>query len=353
MERTVETIEGDTEGVSFAMPVLRFAGSDDGAPSAYLQAALHAGELPGVVAIHYLMPMLRKAEEEGRIRGAITVVPAANPIGRQQHVLGDLQGRFHVGTRTNFNRGFPLPANLAEAEAAKAETLDHSIDDRLKRRLLGLSWGHDIVLDLHCDDEGVPYFYVPEQLWPAMADVASAMGVEAVVVWDKDTDGTFEGASLSPYLGEPAEIARFDRRAITTVEFRGLSDVYPEYAKRDAEGLYRVLVARGVVEDPSLPKPAPFAGVAAPIAHVEMVQTPVSGAILFEVTPGERVAKGQVLARIVRAPGEEDGAVEVRAPQAGYVLTRVLKRLAKRGDDIVKLVGDGPADRTHFSTLED
>ena len=47
---------------------------------------------------------------EGVIAGPITVVPAANPIGRAQELFGGLQGRFHLGTRTNFNRHFPLIA---------------------------------------------------------------------------------------------------------------------------------------------------------------------------------------------------------------------------------------------------
>ena len=78
--------------VSFEFAVLRIKGKSDGAPSAYLQAALHGGELPGVVAIDALMPKLRAAEAEGRVLGDITIVPAANPIGRAQYLFGELQG---------------------------------------------------------------------------------------------------------------------------------------------------------------------------------------------------------------------------------------------------------------------
>ena len=115
MQKSIERIAGDSEGVCYKFPVFRFEGSrfegtDKAASSAYLQAALHAGELPGVVAIDALMPMLEKAEAEGRIKGDITIVPQANPIGRAQYHFGEHQGRFHLGTRTNFNRGFPLLA---------------------------------------------------------------------------------------------------------------------------------------------------------------------------------------------------------------------------------------------------
>ena len=108
MDKSIERLAGDTEGVAYEFPVFRFKGSDGTAPNAYLQAALHAGELPGTVAIDALMPLLAKAESEGRIRGAITVVPWANPVGRAQYQFTEQQGRFHLATRTNFNRDFPL-----------------------------------------------------------------------------------------------------------------------------------------------------------------------------------------------------------------------------------------------------
>ena len=75
MEKSIERLAGDSEGVAYEFPVFRFKGSDAAAPTAYLQAALHAGELPGTVAIDALMPMLAKAEAEGRVKGSITVVP--------------------------------------------------------------------------------------------------------------------------------------------------------------------------------------------------------------------------------------------------------------------------------------
>ena len=107
--------------------------------------------------------------------------------------------------------------------------------------------GHDIVLDLHCDDEGVPYLYVPAELWPAMADCAAALGVEAVLTWH----GCFRCAPSrrrrSIPISRPAPISR--GRVVTTVELRGIADVERGYAKSDAEGLYRLLVARGVIAD--------------------------------------------------------------------------------------------------------
>ncbi|MBZ9853466.1 succinylglutamate desuccinylase/aspartoacylase family protein [Mesorhizobium sp. CA13] len=351
MQKSIERIAGDSEGVSYEFPLFRFAGTDESAPSAYLQAALHAGELPGVVAIDALMPMLARAEAEGRIKGDITIVPWANPIGRAQYHFGEHQGRFHLGTRTNFNRGFPL---LAAPDAALLPDTAHGTpDQRLKTRLVQLSLGHDIVLDLHCDDEGLAYLYIHTSLWPAMADCAAAMGVEAVVLWSEDTDGTFEGASIMPYQNVPADVAKLDRRVVTTVEYRGILDVDGAFAASDAAGLYRLLATRGVVADPALPSPGAFTGVVAPLENIDMMPAPRAGAVLYDVEPGDRVAKDTRLAVIVHAPGEADGRTEVFAPQAGIVLTRRSRRIIRAGEDLLKLVGDRKSADARSGTLED
>ena len=352
MKTTIERLPGDTEGVSYELTVFRFKGSSKKAPSAYIQAALHAGELPGVVAIHALMPKLRAAEKEGRILGDITIVPAANPVGRAQYHFGDVQGRFHLGTRTNFNRDFPL-LDRPDRSALPPATPAATVDVRLKRLLVELSVGHDIVLDLHCDDEGVAYLYVPSVLWPAMQDCAAALGVEAVILWEGESGAAFEEAAIHPWLQIPPEKAKLDRRVVTTVEYRGLRDVESAYAKSDAEGIYRLLATRGVVADEKAAKPKKFAGIAAPIGNVELVAMPRGGAILFHVEPGQRVRKGANLATIVHTPGEEDGAIELHAPQAGYVLTRSSRRSGRAGDDIIKLVGAVRSARPKSGALED
>lgn len=349
-QKSIETIPGDTAGLAYSFAVYRFDGSDPGAASAYIQAALHGDELPGVVAIHALMPMLRQAEADGRIRGKITVVPFANPIGRGQYLFGDLKGRFHLGTRTNFNRDFPMLAHLGEA-VPSSQDLTATADQRLKRRLLELSLGHDIILDLHCDDEGVPYLYVPKELWPQMADVAAAMNMQAVVLWDEESGASFDDASVNPYRNWSGAMPK--RLVVTTVEYRGQADVSSELAESDAEGLYRVLVARGVIEDPAVELPGEFGGLAAPIEHVEMVKAKRAGAVLFYVQPGDRVHSGALLAIVVAEPGEPDGVDEIRAPQAGFILTRRSVRAVPAGDDLVKLVGDEPSTTHEGGALED
>src|SRR5579871_1900723 len=169
-ERQWHDLGGESAMLAFRLPVIRYRGSS-GRPGAYLQAALHAEEQPGVAAIHELTRLLDKAEAERRVLRDITLVPYANPIGLHQALDGRVMGRFHLGSGVNFNRAFPLPPvdqNFSQGAgkqpvAAPAST---RADQALKAALVKLSAGHDVILDLHCDKEAALYAYCHAELWP-------------------------------------------------------------------------------------------------------------------------------------------------------------------------------------------
>lgn len=352
MKTEIETIPGETPGIAYELIVHRLAGAEPRAPRVYIQSALHADERPGVAAMHYLIPMLERAEAEGRLLGSVTLVPHANPIGAAQHLYGDHMGRFSTGTRTNFNRDFPVPdvTGVRRLDAASSAVF---AERRLKSRLLELADGCPIVLDLHCDDEGVQYIYAPEQLWPEMADLAACLDCEAALLWDSGSDRAFEEAVFEEMLARAPE-GDLAGHCVTTVELRGQNDVDATLGRKDAEGLYRFLQDRGVVAADAKPQPElrkDFVG--QPIRHVEMVLAPVGGTILFHVAPGERVEAGQVVAEIIVSPGREAGTVAVPAPQAGFVLTRRIRRFIRMGDNLLKIIGDQPAVASRKGALED
>ena len=81
-------------------------GPQEASESVYIQASVHAGELPGMLVLHHLMKDLDVLQQEGLIHKKITVVPYANPIGLAQDLLGTHIGRFSLNTGTNFNRNF-------------------------------------------------------------------------------------------------------------------------------------------------------------------------------------------------------------------------------------------------------
>mgnify|MGYP003551329899 FL=1 len=348
MKRTTRNIGGDTPGITYALEVLTFKGSDKTAPGAYLQAALHGEEFPGVAAIHFLVPMLEAAEKAGNLAGNITIVPMANPIGAAQWLNGQPMGRFDFFSRTNFNRDHSaldnfdttkLPALNAPVSAAK----------RLKAELLRLSLPHEIILDLHCDFESEQYMYIHAAFWPGMKDLASAIGCKAVLTWDGNADLAFEEAAARPALALKPGLSR---RAVTTIEFKGLVDVSAEKGMADAKGLYDFLVHRGVVRGKSKVKPDDFKGPVTPLENVEMVKMPLGGMVFYHVRTGEAVKKGAKLATIVPKPGDPSSDLTVTAPQSGYILTRREFRFLPGGDDLLKLLGSKPSVTAKPGSLE-
>ncbi|AHG47754.1 peptidase M14 [Rhizobium leguminosarum bv. trifolii CB782] len=336
------TIPGDTPGTEWRLPVLRFQGRDPKAPKVYIQAALHAGELPGTVALHFLCERLRQAESEGGIASDITIVPQANPIGAAQSHFGDLQGRFDLGSRTNFNRDFPL-ISVADRATLLDDLDDYPATDRLKRQLLHMALGADLVLDLHCDDESLQYAYIDEAFWPEAADLATALEMEAVLLSDGESSAFEEAVGFAWKYEVPGERrSRLPGRLSVTVELRGKRDVDPMLAKQDADGLWRFLAARGIVGEEKV-LPAAFSGPAVPLDNVEILRAPEGGAVLFHRNIGQRIAEGELLATIVSRPGQPGGSIDLHAPQDGLVLTRTSDRLVRRRGDLMKIACDGPS----------
>jgi predicted deacylase len=354
MQTEIETIRGETPGVAYELTVHQLKGSGQTAQRVYIQAALHADERPGVAAMHYLIPMLQQAEADGRLLGSVTLVPHANPIGAAQHLFGDHMGRFSGATRTNFNRDFPIPDDDGVRTLDTASSATYA-ERRLKSRLLELADGCAIVLDLHCDDEGVQYLYLPETLWPEMSDLAVCLDAEAALLWDQGSDRAFEEAVFEQMTARAkASGGDLAGHCVTTVELRGQLDVSAELGRKDAEGIFSFLQARGVVAGDDRPLPELRDGfVGKPIRHVEMIEAPVGGTILFHVRPGHRVEPGQLLAEIVVTPGQPDGTVPVHAPQAGFVLTRRARRFIRMGDNLLKIIGDALAVADRKGALED
>ncbi|UXN62624.1 succinylglutamate desuccinylase/aspartoacylase family protein [Phyllobacterium zundukense] len=343
------TLAGDVPGNSIELRVLRFEGGNNEAVSAYLQSSLHGSELPGQAALHFLIPMLERAESEGRVAGNITVVPQANPIGSAQWQAHQHLGRFDYFSGVNFNRSFPLLESF-DTTGLPAIDAPKSLAERLKAQLLRLALPHEIVLDLHCDDESENYLYIHQAFLPEMYDLASALGSTAILSWDSTADAAFEEACAHPalHLSEQERKAR----AVTTVEFRGLNDVDIETGKHDADGLYRFLVHRGVIIDDSVKLNVDFNGPVTPLENVEMIRAPQGGMILFHVDIGTEVEAGAKLVTVVTIPGDPQGDITLTAPQAGRILTRRSHRYTRRGDDLLKLLGDKRSENARPGSLE-
>ena len=317
------TLDSDTPGQEFSLRVFRFRSSGNG-PAVYMQGALHSQEIPGMVALDRLIPRLTAAENESRLSGDVTLVPLANPIGLAQGVFGQTLGRFDLNGRVNFNRSFP-------SETADKLT-GRPAAERLKATLLALAEKADVVLDLHCDDEGPVYLYVSERQLEEGRRLARAMQATVVLTDAGDDPISFD---LAVGVRWAAERRDCDARFAATIELRGMMDVTPAFAEQDADGLYRYLVDVGTVID-ELSAISPVDPITGDVDAAHLIPTPVPGALLYDVDIGDWVKEGQRLAVVLSEPGTVDH--EIRSPFDGQVMTRRDLRFVRRGDDVIKVL---------------
>jgi len=347
-------------GTERRLLVHRF-GTPGARPKAYLHAALHAQELPGIVVLEHLVARLREADAEGRITGEIVVVPFANPIGLSQQIMMVAQGRYDLDTVRNYNRGFPdlieevgdvVAGQLTDDGDANVElirritkvTLESRADvrepDVLKLRLLELSHDADLVLDLHSAWEALLHLFVTDVNWPDGADLAAHLGAEVVLVDRGNRMMTFKSAHAL-FWKELA--ARFPDHPIppgsftAVVELRGQRDVDDHLTRPDADNLYHWLQRRGVIA--GSPGPLPEARCEPrSVAGLHRLFAEVGGILVYHRELGDHVREGETFCHILEP--ETGRRTPVRSPADGLLYARRSHRHARKGQHFCAIAGD-------------
>lgn len=312
-----------TPGTARTISWLRF-GRAGARPKVYIQAAIHANELPGAMALHHLMPMLTTADRAGRIRGEIILVPTVNPIGQSQLVGNNHLGRYDLLSRDNFNRNW-LDLSDAVAErvgpglgrnaAANTDLIRRAAHAALKAmrpvnelqtmrvEIMKLSIDADVVLDLHCDmDAALHLFTAAPDIKGAAQELAADLGIPVTMYNEPFAQAlTFSGVNGALW---PRLAARFPDAAIPqacfscTVELRSQHDVSHEQGASDAGNLYRYLVRRGVIAGRAGPLPR-LKSAPTPISGMDVGYCSVRGFIVYRVAAGARLKKGDLVCEII------------------------------------------------------
>ena len=366
-------------GTERSLTVHRF-GAPGGRPKAYLQAGIHADEIPGMLVLQHLIRRLKEADREGAIPGEIVIVPFANPIGLGQRFRGALLGRYEFRAGGNFNRGFPY---LDEAIGDRVEgcltgDADHNtaliraafmaeveacpVNNELqqwRRELMLLAGDADFVFDLHCDSEALLYLYVGTQNWPEAADFSAQMGSLATLLTYDSGGGSFDESfsrpwwTLSQRFGEEFPISPACLSA--TIELRGTADVDDDFAITDADNLFRFFQRRGLIAGDPGPLPEPQCE-ATPLDGVDYVVAPAPGIVAFRKAPGDRIEAGETVAELVDPTADDPahGRIELKSQTDGVMLGRNLLKFAIPGQRICTIAGAVPlADPEDWSKLED
>jgi predicted deacylase len=331
-------------------------------PKAYLQAAIHANELPGAMALHHLMPLLAAADRRGRIRGEIVIVPTVNPIGLAQLVGNNHLGRYDFLCRDNFNRNW-LDLSGAVAERLDGKKLDvAAIRDAalaalaamkpatelqaLRVEIMKLSVDADVVLDLHCDAEAALHLFISRRDWPGAAEALAAdIGAGATLYNDPyPASLTFSGvhSALWARLAERFPDAGIPQACLSaTIEYRGQHDVNHALGAADARNLFRFLTRSKIIGGAAGPLPR-LKAQATSIGGMDVGYAPRTGMVVYHVPKGAKVRAGQAVCEVID-PADARGPkarVQVPARTDGILFSRKLDgRLAWPGAVLFRIAG--------------
>jgi len=367
MQRQDHPLVSPSLGVHKTLTSFHFGQPDSGL-KIYIQASLHAEELPGMLAAYHLRPLLERLDAAEQIQGEIVLVPMANPIGAAQRVQHKPAGRFELDSAENFNRFYPdfarhiadevLPtlgkdaaSNVALVRQAMGRYLAqwtpktelHS----LRRTLLQLSFDADYVLDLHCDCEAVMHFYCEEACWGALEPLAHYLQSRAILLAKHSGSSPFDECLSGVWwrLAEMIAARGLDAPLpqschSTTIELRGEAEVQHALAAQDAAAIADFLRRLGVLRDVlAAPVPAP-ACQATPLAGSETLYATSPGMVVFAVQPGAALKVGELVAEVIDPIANR--VERVCASVEGVLYARIRDRYVTTGCELAKIAGAVP-----------
>ncbi|MCO7613013.1 MULTISPECIES: succinylglutamate desuccinylase/aspartoacylase family protein [Pseudomonas] len=358
MQRIDHSLPWGHLGTQRQLSVFRFG---SGTRKVYIQASLHADELPGMRTAWELKQRLAELERQGRLKGVIELVPVANPIGLDQQVQGSHLGRFELGSGKNFNRAFvelsgpvgdligkqlgsDAAANIALIRRTMVQVLDElpppaSQLEALHRLLLRHACDADITLDLHCDFEAAIHLYALPQHWPQWQPLAARLKAGVALLCEDSGGSSFDESCSAPWL----RLARdFPRAAIppanlaTTLELGSMGDTRVEQARANSEAILGFLAEQGLISGDWPAAPAQCCE-GMPFEGTEYLFAPHHGVVSFLREAGEWVERGDALFEVVDPLN--DSVSTVRAGTSGVLFALDRGRYTQPGIWLAKVAG--------------
>lgn len=326
----------------------------------YIQASLHAGEIPGMLVAHLLRQQFADLEARGLLRAEIVLVPVANPIGLAQQLHYQPQGRFDLETGENFNRLYSEPSAQIIPQLAQQLTADVDANRRIIRQALRtaiagqavnselqslrqilhlLAIDADLVLDLHCDFAGPLHLYAHSEHWPLLEPLAAHLQCGVSLLADEYGVMPFDEAIFLPWANIRAALPQFpvpfDSVAVT-VELRGEGDVNYTLAGQDSQAILHYLTACGVICAPPVAVP-PLPRPATPLQGSQTLIAPHAGVIVMLAELGSVVQLGDAIADVIDPI--EGTATTLRAGTTGVFYVFARHPYVTRGSTVAKIAG--------------
>lgn len=313
-------------GAALTVPVYRLKGQSE-APSVYIQANMHGAEVQGNAVIYQLLELLRETD----IKGDITLVPYANPVGAN-HKNGEYTlGRFDPITGVNWNRMYHFDESIikpfvqqcigkddATIEADFKALMISTIEQKLDHNIYGLTTGQriayqlqllahqaDLVLDLHTGPISSKHLYCPEY---AKAS-AHYFDIPHTLLIPNEFDGALDEATFCPWwklqeafaeLGIEFSInsAQVNKESFT-VELGSQEQIDLDVALEDAKSVLSYLQYKGVISAPEY-QPQKMTRYACYLKDYKAYYSPMGGMVDYLAEFGKPLKAGEPIARILR-----------------------------------------------------
>ncbi|MGB0942340.1 MAG: succinylglutamate desuccinylase/aspartoacylase family protein [Marinomonas sp.] len=333
-------------------------------PKIYLQAGLHADEWPGFLVLNKLIQLLTKADEAGLIKGEITIVPVANPIGLAQNFHGYIPGRFAFSDGGgNFNRNWPQLGDKVEKKI-KGQITSNQDDNAqlirqvmaeelkqlpettelqgLKKTLLAMSMDADEVLDLHCSGEASMHAYVAQEFEDHFAPLLARMGAKVALSELETGAHSFDETNVSVWRhlkNHYAHLVPWGARSLT-LELRGENDISQEQALGDAQAIFDYLSQRDVI-DQVVETVDTSELHYYPLDAMDLVKAPCAGIVCYNKNIGEMVEVGEKIGEVVDLMADDvnQSSLPLIARTNGVFFARLQRRLVVCGEAIGKIAG--------------
>ncbi|MCL1145657.1 M14 family metallopeptidase [Shewanella marinintestina] len=307
-------------GQELTVPVYRIEATCNNAPKVFIQANVHGAEVQGNAVIFQLMKRLETMD----VKGEVTLLPLANPLGINQKSGEFTLGRFDPITGVNWNREYldhkvniaawyQLHLHLDDAALVQAYRLyliescqttlanewGVTTGKRLAVTLQSLAHKADIVIDLHTGPKSCKHMYCPEY------DMASAsfFSIPFSLVIPNDFGGAMDEAAfcpwwqLSDYLETQGRSLKVPVAAFT-LELGSQELIDMDDAASDAMGILAYLSHRGVIADKV--EPAKMARHGCYLKDYKKYHAPKAGLVEYQAKLGHMLDAGKPLANILR-----------------------------------------------------
>jgi len=369
VKKDLLTLNQDIAGQEIGIPVYRIRPSDtdENLPLVYIQSAVHAAEMQGSAVIYKLINQLKTLT----LKAEFILVPNCNPFGRTQRAGEYLQGRFDATTGNNWNRFYHYSETEIDGyfDSLNDEQIDSlkqgaerdfisAFKSFLKSKLqqkLDNPWGvntaqflnttlqmmatdADLVLDLHTGPSSTRHIYSPTFL----AESALLFNIENIISIPTSFAGALDEASFTPwcYLADKFKELGVEldyRVKAFTVELGSQENICLNQALEDSAGILNYLQHEGFIDGF---EPLQLTEIhTTSLENYRTLYSKHAGMVEYIAKAGEKVKKGQVIARVLNSLEFEngDGTSDITAPEDGYIILHYPSAAVQVGTQLYKI----------------